>query len=485
MINRVLFAPTGLLALAPHAYGMAYDVALAVDGRPISCISSRGDVAIVSVRGPLVQHPDGCFRSYNEIQCDVEAVLAAKPKAVVLAISSPGGLVAGCFELAATLRTLAAAAGVPLIAYVDGQACSAAYALACGCSRIVAPATADVGSIGVISGLVDATKQAAMSGIRFVVVASGARKSDGNPMSEITPEAIAAKQAHVDEVAELFFEHVSAARGISTGKVRALEGAFFTGAKAQGLHLVDEVQSLDQLLASLNQPASATQATAAEEKPMSVKATLQAVIDDEKASAEDKEDAKKALAAIDDGEDDKASDDDKEEDKASEDGEDDKASEDDDKPADKATATAAKGPPGTAAVASSPLEARLAQVEARLATGEANAKRKKLMAARPDLSAAQRKALASVPVSALAASLAAIPVPKTPAGLTQAAVAGVQTAPGATPTGANATFDEKRAKQRQRMGLAAVTQEAPLVTENGTTKFSVVTAVAAGKVGAR
>jgi signal peptide peptidase SppA len=488
--NRAIYAPQGPLAITPQAYGVAYDVALAADGQAISCIATRGEIAIVSVRGPLMQHPDGCFRSYNEIQCDVETVLAARPKAVVLSISSPGGLVTGCFELASTLRTLAAAADVPLIAYVDGQACSAAYALACGCSRIVAPATADVGSIGVIGVLADATAQAAAAGMRFAVISSGKRKADGNPLTALTDDAIAAKQAHVDELAGHFFEHVAKARGMSAATVRGLEAATFTGAKALRLHLVDEVQNLDQLLASLNQPASASQATAAEKPQMSVKATLQAVLDDDKASDEDKEQAKKALAALDDGDDDKAAED-GDDDKAADDADDDKAAEDGDE--DKA----AGGPPGTASTAAAPAaasadapvtRAEFVALSARLERGEDNAKRKRIMATRPDLSKDQIKALKGVPTVALAAALGAIPKVKAPkAGLTAAAIAGAQTTPGATPVDPNATgrYSPERAKQRQRMGLSAVVQDTPLVTEGGTTKFSVVTAVAAGKVGAK
>jgi signal peptide peptidase SppA len=458
--TRVRYEPRGLLALEPTAYGASFEPA----DIPQSFV---GQVAVMAIRGPLMQHADECFASYDVILSTAANALAGKPKALVLSIASPGGLVAGCFECAETLRNMAAAADVPLIAYVDGQASSAAYALACAASQIFAPATADVGSIGVIGIMADATKQVESAGMRFAVVTSGARKADGNPLTALTPEAIAAKQANVDEMAEMFFAHVSKARGISPAAVRALEAASFTGASALRLHLVDAVQNLDQLLASLNQSASAVPASAAKENPMSVKATLQAVIDDEKASDEDKEDAKKALAALGgDEEDDKAEgdDDDKTKDDSAE------SEEDDEEPKPKDDKAAA--PAAVSAIAPT-AETRLAALEATIAQGADNGARRKLFAARPDLSKEQIKALKAVPTSALAAALGAIPAPKAKVGLTVAAVAGVQTAPSATPAAAGAKYDDKRAAQRKRMGLAASSEVTPIRIEDNRFVFSV------------
>lgn len=470
--NHVTFAPQGLLALAPQAYGMPFEVLA-------QCVEARGDVALVPIRGPLMQHIDTDpkappLRSYESIKADVRAALAARPKAVVLSISSPGGLVSGCFECSTELREMAAAAGVPLIAYVDGQACSAAYALACACERIIAPATADVGSIGVIAGLVDATRQAAAMGMRFVVVASGARKADGNPMAEITPAAVEAKQAHVDEVAELFFEHVAAARPITADAVRGFEGAFFTGQTALRLHLVDAVQTLDQLLASLNAPASTTSVEASENKSMTMKEAAQAILDDDKASEDEKKEAKTYLAKCEEGDGtEKAedSDEDKPEDKP-EDQDKAEAGDDDiegDKPAkkddDKAKAVAAVDPLKALADDVATLKARdAARVEA--------SARRKVFATRPDLTKEQLAGLAGVPTAALAATLGAIPKGKAaPASPMAASLAAVKGGVAGDPP-ADALTPERLA-QRKRMGLAASSGVDPIRIEGDKFVFSV------------
>ncbi len=464
------FRPRGLLALEPSAYGESFERAEVTP-------ALFGKIAVLPIRGPLVQHADPEFESYEAITAVAARVIAGKPKALVLSIASPGGVVAGLFESAATLRSMAAAAGVPLIAYIDGQACSAAYVFACACSRIVAPPAADVGSIGVIAVMADATAQAAAQGMKFAVVTSGKRKADGNPLTALTPDAVSAKQEHVDQMAGIFFQHVAQARGLTPEVVRALEAGTFTGLIARDLRLVDDVQNLDQLLASLNEPEGLA-ATTAEDKQMSFKAkaraNAQAVLDDDKASDEDKEDAKKCLAAFgdDDEKDDKAEGDDapadddkkKDEDASAED-------ESDDEEASTASAAAAVASMAPVAAAASPdVSSRLATLEATVAQGTDNAKRRKLFASRSDLSKEQIKSLKAVPTAALAAALSAIPKAVAPKGegLTAAARAAAQTAPSATPAG-TAAYSDTRKKQRQRMGLAAVTESAIKVEE---TKFS-------------
>lgn len=246
----------GALAIAPEAFGFFFDVS-----EPKT--DMRDGVAVVAVHGPLMHHEEWFFDSYDAIAIRVLEALEAAPKAVVLSIDSPGGLVSGCFENADQIRELCARAGVPLYAYVDGQATSAAYALACAADHIVAPATAMVGSIGVLCELMDHSESAAKWGTKVHLVTSGARKGDGHPLRPITDGALAAIQKIVDAQASVFFEHVGRARGIAPGAVEALEAAQMTAPAGMAVGLVDEVSTLDQLLAAI---ASGTVPKKAEEK---------------------------------------------------------------------------------------------------------------------------------------------------------------------------------------------------------------------------
>lgn len=366
------YAPEGLLALSPRAFGGIFDVPLPAEP------TQRDGVAIVEVRGPLMHHRAWFFDSYEAIVERVESALAAKPRAVVLSIDSPGGLVSGCFETAQQLRAMCAAADVPLYAYVDGTATSAAYALATAASYIAAPPSAQIGSIGVLRPLVDASRQAEMFGLKFTLVASGKRKTDGAPEVPTSDEAIAEAQRQVNELAEMFFALVAEHRGVSADEVRALEAGIVHGAEAKRRGLIDEVTTLDALLASIT---SAANEDDMDEEEKARKA-LQAILDDEDADEKSKARARKALAAMDDDEDDSA-----------ESNEDDKDE--------------ARGK-GSAPVALAPVDVE-ALIEAKLRERDERAERAQLLASRPDLDAATKDLLASAPIEKVRKAVKELP----------------------------------------------------------------------------
>jgi ClpP class serine protease len=311
--------------------------------------------------------------SYESIQARVEAALASHLPALLLSICSPGGQVAGCFELADEIRATAGAAGKRVVAYVDGMAASAAYALACAAERIYVPSTGLVGSIGCMQISVDATAADRAMGLGFEVFASGARKADGNPHVAMSEGARGAIQANVDAMAETFFSAVAAARGLSPVAVAALDAGVFIGAKAVVAGLADAVMTLADVLASNGQPIgvqAGAEATTMDEKE--IKSALKAIAEgkDEKAAAR----AKAALAAMDsdksedeaDGEEPK-----KDPPKAEADGEEPKK----DPPKDEKEAEASS---------SLALAAKVQSLSAKFAAREEAEERAALMASRPD-----------------------------------------------------------------------------------------------------
>lgn len=248
--NRRRFARNGKLAINPAALAEEFTP---WGGEPVRM---NGLDAVVPISGPLSQQNEGWWDNYPLIRERVSLALSAPSSRVVLEINSPGGDVFGLFELCRDLRALADGSRKPLIAYVNGMACSAAYALACACDEIVAPATAMVGSIGVIDALVDWTKQNEMMGVHVEVIASGARKADGVPDVAITSEAIAERKRQVDELAAVFFAWVAERRGMKPEAVAALNGAVFVGESARSVDLVD--RTVDSLITVLvEQPRTA------------------------------------------------------------------------------------------------------------------------------------------------------------------------------------------------------------------------------------
>lgn len=396
-MNTRRFEPHGPLALEPSAFGM-----MLMMGREPTVAERRGDVSIVPVRGALMHHRDPLCDSYDDIKSLVAQELAEKPRAVVLRIDSPGGLVAGCMTTARELRAMARAAGVPLIAYVDGSACSAAYALACAAERIVIAEAGMVGSIGVIAPLVDTTVQSAVAGVRVDLITSGARKADGHPQSKATEGALRSARETVEALADVFYAWVAESRGIGAVDVEALEAAQFTGAAAISHGLADAVSTFDDLLASLaGGPTPATAGSNGDDmdEEEKARAALQAIVDDEKSDDKAKARAKKALAAMDD-------DGDGEEPKSE--GE----PKDDEPEKDKPAASARAGAPNVRASTAGELAGKVSELEARLARTERERdteRRDALLASRPDLPAELRKVLSSKPFAEAKAIVDAMP----------------------------------------------------------------------------
>lgn len=211
-----------------------------------------GAVAVVQISGPLSQHADSWSDSYEAITARVAAALASPAQQVLLCIDSPGGVVNGCLETARELRRMARAAGKPMVAFANEHACSAAYALATAADSIALPETGRVGSIGVIEVIRDESRAAALAGLAFTPITSGARKADGLPVIPLADDARAAIQSAVDALASAFFGLCYEHRGLPVEKVAALQAAVYYGQDAVNEQLADQVISYTALLAQMN-----------------------------------------------------------------------------------------------------------------------------------------------------------------------------------------------------------------------------------------
>ncbi len=421
--RRVRYTPSGLLALAPRAFGFFFDLPEAPE------TVTRGDVAIVAIHGPLEHHHSWLYDSYDDIKKRVSAAVEARPKAVLLSIDSPGGLVSGCFETARELRAIAEAASVPLYAYVDGQATSAAYALACAAPVIGMSPTAGVGSIGIIDALVDLTAQDALIGMRVALVTSGARKADGNPHGGISEDAVAASQRCVDALAEEFFEWVSGSRGIPVDDIRKLEAGIVLGTEAVARGLADQLLTLDEMLAAIAGGTIAKEPVEPAGGTAMSKAYEDAIAALRKAAEGDDDEAKKAkrmLAA-----------------ELAEDGDGD--DEDDDvKPNEDEVVPAKKedDEEEAKAVAPSTLTALANEVRTLKAEREKE-KLEGLLASRPDVDEPMKKVLRGMAHDEAKKVLDAIPKPKTPKPAATAVVPSTQ-GEGTPAAAASSSIDEAR-----------------------------------------
>lgn len=375
MKHRSKFEKGGMLAFYAPKLFFFFDLD---DAKKEAEFELVGDAAVVTIEGPLTHHAEWWWDSYDAILVRVKSAAASPAKRVILKIDSPGGDVSGCFETATAIRDVVKGAGKELVAYADGLAASAGYALACVADEICLPPTAFVGSVGVINSLHDLTSANEKWGVNVAVIASGAKKAIGNPNVAISPDAIAEVQAQVDELAELFFDHVASRRAVTPAQVKALEAGVFIGKSALNAGLADRVCTFDELLATV---ASGETTGPVGTDTKESKAMAKWKDDMQKAADEGDEEAKKCLQALDGGDDDadKKKDDEKsEDDKTDEKAEDETAPPEDEKKKDE-KAAAKHASAGIALVGEN------LSMSARLERLETAQERTQLLASRPDL----------------------------------------------------------------------------------------------------
>ena len=234
-------------------------------------------IAIVRIAGPMIKGKSSPFVSnYAAIGDALDELLETPPLAVVLSIDSPGGMVAGAEDCVRKINQLAEKTLV--VASVGGDCLSAAYRLASQCGSIWATADSNIGSLGTYWQLLDFSQAFAQDGIRSVLLTTGPLKGVGAVGEAISEEQQAFLQSKVDEMNARFMADLTTGRGLSAEQLAAVsDGRWWLAAEAAGLGLVDQLGSLDDVLAAIRakfqeqfqmaketlQPATASQEPAA------------------------------------------------------------------------------------------------------------------------------------------------------------------------------------------------------------------------------
>jgi signal peptide peptidase SppA len=188
------------------------------------------------------------------------AVLNPDVQTILLDIDSPGGSVLGASEFAH--QVLKARAAKPVIACVNFQCCSAAYWVGSCATKVIAAPSACLGSIGVFTIHEDLSVALEQEGIKLTFVSAGKYKTDGNEAEPLSDTARARLTAQVNFHYGHFVDDVASGRRVSADAVRNGfgEGAVVNADEALALGMVDEIGTLDQTLARLLTPASASPA---------------------------------------------------------------------------------------------------------------------------------------------------------------------------------------------------------------------------------
>lgn len=208
-------------------------------------------IAILTIGGPLVKGKTSPFVSnYAAIEEGLDELLEAPPRAVVLKMDSPGGMVAGLEKCVRKISQLAEQTLV--VASVNGDAFSAAYRLASQAGSIWASADSEIGSIGTYWQLLDFSAAFAADGIKSVMLTTGPFKGVGAMGEQITEDQTAFLQSKVDEANTRFLADLMTGRGLAADQIEAVsDGRWWSAAEAVGLGLVDQIGGLEDVLSAI------------------------------------------------------------------------------------------------------------------------------------------------------------------------------------------------------------------------------------------
>lgn len=215
----------------------------------------NGDLQVIPIVGSMV-HRGGSMdalsgiQSYQGIQGQIqEALDNPQVKQILLEMDSPGGSVAGAFDLKDFI--LEAKEKKPIYAIAKDTMASAAYLIGSACTQVFATQTAGVGSIGVVAMHMDRSEQNKKEGLKPTFIYAGDYKVAGNPHSALEGEALSYLQESVMDSYEMFVTAVASNRGLDEKVIRDTEARVYRGEKAKELGLVDDVMSMDSLLEKL------------------------------------------------------------------------------------------------------------------------------------------------------------------------------------------------------------------------------------------
>jgi capsid assembly protease len=251
MAGRVSMDLVAKLAANPeHSQAMVREVAGAR-------IEQLGRVAIVPMRGIIVQRPDFWTRYGYDTSAsqfaEINEALAADPTvgAIVWDVDSPGGVVAGVPE--AFARLLALRGQKRIVAVANSMMASAAYWLSCAADEVVASPSALVGNIGIVHVHVDYSKANDMNGENYTYIYAGKNKVEGNPDTPLSDNALSLIQDRVDGAYAQFVKSVSQGRGVTPEAVRSGfgSGAVLLAMASQSAGLSDRVAPMSAVLKSL------------------------------------------------------------------------------------------------------------------------------------------------------------------------------------------------------------------------------------------
>ncbi len=159
-------------------------------------------------------------------------------------INSPGGDIQGLFETGEFIFNNRGKK--PMVAFVQGNAFSAAYNLAAQADLIYMTKSSQSGSVGVITVHIEESKYLADLGVKPTIIYAGANKKDGNHYEPLTAVAEKRKQDRTNDVYDIFVDSVARGRGISAQHVRTTKALTYGADQSVEIGFADNVGNFEE-----------------------------------------------------------------------------------------------------------------------------------------------------------------------------------------------------------------------------------------------
>jgi len=215
-----------------------------------------GNVAVIEISGTILAEEDANFlfdsvASSDELRKFIRrAERNDKIKAIIFKINSPGGSAVASEEIANEIKKT----NKTTVSWIREIGTSGAYWIASSTDHIVANRMSITGSIGVIASYLGFSGFLSDHNITYERLVSGNLKDIGSPFKEMTPEEKILFQKSLDDIHDYFIEEVAENRNLKKKDVEKIAtGAFYLGAEAKKLGLVDELGGREEVIAYIEE----------------------------------------------------------------------------------------------------------------------------------------------------------------------------------------------------------------------------------------
>lgn len=211
---------------------------------------SENVVAVVVARGAIYngRRPPGSIGGDSTAELIRRARNDDAVKALVLRVDSPGGS-SFASEIIRREIEVTRRSGKPVIVSMGAVAASGGYWIAMSADEIWAHPTTITGSIGIYAMVPTFQRTLDKLGVRNDGIGTGPFAGSVRPDRELPSEVAEAMQLGIEAGYRDFIGRVAEGRGMTVEEVdQVARGQVWTGARARGLGLVDELGGLDEAL---------------------------------------------------------------------------------------------------------------------------------------------------------------------------------------------------------------------------------------------